>query len=115
MELNELLNRSGISYPTLRKYVGMGLIGRSTMKYSSPGSVSNYPDDSLEKVKLIQHYKHHGNTLEEIKDLISSNNININSRSKALEIFSDYRDSGGNLLVESSAFIKILGMYEERQ
>lgn len=71
MELEELIEKSGLSYATIRKYVDHGLIGRPRVEYRGPGeSISHYPDDSLKRIELIKAFKRRRKTLAEIKEVL---------------------------------------------
>jgi hypothetical protein len=69
MELNELLAKGEIAYSLLRKCVALGLIGRPKLEHLRSGKcISNYPDDSLDKLRKIKSLKSRGVTLTEMVD-----------------------------------------------
>ncbi len=71
MKLQELIEKGNITRRALRKYVGLGLIGRPRLEHHGPGScTSHYPDDSLTRIEWIKWFKDDGKTLAEIKQLL---------------------------------------------
>ena len=71
MKLKELIEKSELSYATIRKYVDYGLIDRPQVEYRGPGeSISHYPDDSLKRIELIKAFKKRRKTLLEIKEVL---------------------------------------------
>lgn len=71
MRKEELIEKSGLSYGTIRKYVDYGLIERPQLEHHGPGEViAHYPDDSLLRIELIKRLKRRGKMLKEIKDML---------------------------------------------
>jgi len=67
IELNELLAVTGLKASTLRKYIGLRLIGRPHVSRNGPGRVvSTYPEDTLYRLGRIEELKGFGLTLKEM-------------------------------------------------
>ena len=71
MELKDVLEASGISYGTLRKYVDLGLISSPHVERCGIGTISHYAEDILNRIQEIQQYKLDGKTLAEIQSIMS--------------------------------------------
>ena len=71
--LSEVLLEGQISHPTLKKYVGMGLLPRpQIVRGGSRGSASVYPDSVVGLIHTIETLKARGYTLDDIRGLLSA-------------------------------------------
>ena len=58
MQLQEVLDRSGLSASTLRKYDHLGLIPHPAQSYTGlGGSESTYAEDTVDRLGKIESYK----------------------------------------------------------
>ena len=71
MELKDVLDASGISYGTLRKYIDLGLISSPQVDRHGVGTISHYAEDILNQIQEIQQFKLDGKTLAEIQSIMS--------------------------------------------
>lgn len=71
--LSEVLLEGQIAHPTLKKYVGMGLLPRpQIVRGGSRGSASVYPDSVVGLIHTIETLKAQGHTLDDIRGLLSA-------------------------------------------
>lgn len=71
--LSEVLLEGQITHPTLKKYVGMGLLPRpQIVRGGSRGSASVYPDSVVGLIHTIETLKARGHTLDDIRGLLSA-------------------------------------------
>ena len=90
MQLQEVLDRSGLSASTLRKYVHLGLIPHPAQSYTGlGGSESTYAEDTVDRLGKIESYKQGGKTLAEIQAIFSHDVPNRSST----EIITEYLKS----------------------
>ena len=95
MQLQEVLDRSGLSASTLRKYVHLGLIPHPAQSYTGlGGSESTYAEDTVDRLGKIESYKQGGKTLAEIQAIFSHD---IPNRSST-EIITEYLKSVSDTL-----------------
>lgn len=67
--LKDVLQETGLSYPTLVKYTGMGLIPRPDRVWRGrKGSESWYPDDVIDAMNHIKEEQKAGLTLRQIAE-----------------------------------------------
>ena len=67
--LKDVLQETGLSYPTLVKYTGLGLVPKSQRVWRGrKGSESLYPDDVIGVVKRIKKEKASGLSLRQIAE-----------------------------------------------
>jgi len=72
-KLSEVLLEGQITHPTLKKYVGMGLLPRPQIaRGGSRGSSSVYPDSVVGLIHTIETLKAQGHTLGDIRGLLSA-------------------------------------------
>lgn len=72
-KLSEVLLEGQITHPTLKKYVGMGLLPRpQIVRGGSRGSSSVYPDSVVGLIHTIETLKAQGHTLDDIRGLLSA-------------------------------------------
>lgn len=72
-KLSEVLLEGQITHPTLKKYVGMGLLPRpQIVRGGSRGSSSVYPDSVVGLIHTIETLKAQGHTLGDIRGLLSA-------------------------------------------
>lgn len=70
VDLKTVLQKTGLSYRTLRKYIDLELIPKPQVEYGGPGKKESYfPEDVIEHIKEIQHLKSLGRTLEDIAEM----------------------------------------------
>jgi len=95
IELREILQRTGISQATLNKYVKMGLIGKPEVKPAGQrqGFRSFYPEDTIERIKMIQQFKSYGLKLQAIKALFNRRQASLRVARKLKEDFGFYKKS----------------------
>lgn len=84
MLIGQLSKLSGFSRDTIRFYEQIGLITAPRLVH--PKKYKDYPDDLLNTLKVIRKYKDLGFTLEEIRELLVLQSIQVLDISKLLQI-----------------------------
>lgn len=85
MLIGELSRRSGFSRDTIRYYEKIGLIELPEVPRTE-SNYKDYPDSILLLLKAIRKYKDLGLTLEEIRELIVLQSINVLDIAKLTEV-----------------------------
>lgn len=77
IELQRVLEEGGITLPTLKFYRKMGLIGAPEVKGlgMGKGKVSRYPDDTVERIKAIRHYRRLGLSIPSIRTYLNDGHV----------------------------------------
>lgn len=85
MRIGQLSKLSGFSKDTIRYYEKIGLIALPKRSVLSNG-YKDYHDEILHQLKAIRKYKDLGFTLEEIRELLVLQSINVLDVSKVLQL-----------------------------
>lgn len=86
MLIGQLSKRSGFSRDTIRYYEKIGLIVLPKQPRRNSNNYKDYPEEVLLVLKTIRKYKELGFTLEEIRELLVLQSINVLDITKLIQI-----------------------------
>ncbi|HEY9178592.1 MAG TPA: MerR family transcriptional regulator, partial [Flavipsychrobacter sp.] len=86
MLIGQLSKRSGFSRDTIRYYEKIGLIVLPKQPRQNSNNYKDYPEEVLLVLKTIRKYKELGFTLEEIRELLVLQSINVLDITKLIQI-----------------------------
>ncbi len=85
MLIGQLARRSGFSRDTIRYYEKIGLL-ELPVNTRNPNGYRNYPEEALHILAAIRKYKDLGFTLEEIRELLVLQSIQVLDVSKLIKV-----------------------------
>lgn len=98
MLIGELSKRSGFSRDTIRYYEKIALIV-TPRKLRKGNNYKDYPDETLLVLEAIRKYKDLGFTLEEIRELLVLQSINVLDISRLIQIV-EHKITGMDAAIE---------------